>query len=368
MRKLISALVLAALSSSSAFGQDANLAPPKPITMEETKTLMAHVVDDFIRPGYRTFATSSSRLTNAMMELCSKPSEETLAAARAAFEATAIDWARIEVVRVGPVIEENRFERILFYPDRKGTGLRQVQALLANPDEAATSPVGLREKSVAMQGLGALEFVLYGTGSEDLLGQADGFRCRYGLAVAGSVQRVATELSQIWDDPQGIQKDWKNPGPDSAVYRDQNEAVTGVLGILVHSAEALRDQRIESFYKGEDNNTFAKQALFWRSGLTFRMLTGNLMGVQALLDRSGIRDLLNDDQRSIISSIDFVLKSLIRVSQDMDPNVEMAVSIDAQRQKLDFLLLNSRDLILRLNDNLGGGLGLGAGFSFSDGD
>ncbi len=181
--------------------------------------------------------------------------------------------------------------------------------------------------------------------------------------------RVATELSQIWDDPQGIQKDWKNPGPDSAVYRDQNEAVTGVLGILVHAAEALlRDQRIESFYKGEDNNTFAKQALFWRSGLTFRMLTGNLTGIQALLDRSGIRDLLNEDQRSIVSSIDFVLKSLIRVSQDMEPNVEMAVSTQAQRQKLDFLLLNSRDLILRLNDDLGGGLGLGAGFSFSDGD
>lgn len=372
MRKLASALVLTALSTlfspASPQAQDANLSPPKPITLDETRRLMDKVVDEVIRPGYRSFSTSSSRLTDAMRQLCAEPSAETLAAGRAAFEAAALDWGHIEIVRIGPVIEDNRFERVLFYPDRKSTGLRQVQGLLATPDEDATSPVQLARKSVAMQGLGALESVLHGTGSDALVEEVDGFRCRYGLAVAGSIQRVATELSQIWDDPAGIQKDWKEPGADSRVFRTPGEAVTAVLGLLVHSAEAARDQRIETFYKGEDNSTFPKQALFWRSGLTFKMLAANLEGIRTLLDRSEIRDLLNDDQQSIVTSIQFVLRSLIRVARDMEPDVEVAVSDPLQRQKLDFLLLNSRDLILRLNDQLGSGLGLGAGFSFSDGD
>lgn len=368
MRKIIAALTAFALSTTSLLAQDANLAPPPELTQAGARTVMAKVVDGFIRPGYRRFTDSSGHLTTAMMQLCSAPSPQTLDAARNAFANAASDWARIEVVRVGPVIEKNRFERILFYPDRKGTGLRQVQALLANPDETATTPDGLSGKSVAMQGLGALEFVLHGTGSEALASEPNGFRCRYGLAVAGNVQKVATELIQLWDDQDGVARDWKNPGPDSAVFRTPQEAMTEVLGILVHAAEAVRDQRVESFYKGEDNNTFPKQALFWRSGLTFKMLTGNLQGIKDLLDSSGLNALLSPDQQSIIGSIDFVLISLERVAGGITPDVEKAVSDAAQRQKLDFVLLNGRDLILRLNNDLGGGLGLGAGFSFSDGD
>ena len=61
-------------------------------------------------------------------------------------------------------------------------------------------------------------------------------------------------------------------------------------------------------------------------------------------------------------------QSLSRVSADIQPDVAQVFEDPAQIAKLDFLLLNSRDLILRLNNDLGGGIGLAAGFSFSDGD
>jgi uncharacterized protein len=368
MSRWLSALALTLISATMALAQEADTAPPKTLSEEATKHVMVKVVDDFIRPGYRQFSGQSAVLTNAMADLCATPSDKTYAAAQTAFADAATSWAQIEIVRVGPVLDAYRFERILFYPDRKGTGLRQVQAVLAGADEGATTPAGLAQKSVAVQGLGALEFVLYGTGKDVLLSEKNSFRCRYGLSIAGNVQRIATELTQAWDEPDGIQQDWKNPGKDSAVFRDGHEGVTEALGILVHSAEAARDQRIETFYKGEANNTFPRQALFWRSKLTFPMLAGNLEGIHRLLDASGFRDLLAPDQQSIIGSIDFVLKSLTKVTNDVNPDVEVAVADEKERQKLDFLLMNSRDLILRLNDGLGGGLGLGAGFSFSDGD
>ena len=44
------------------------------------------------------------------------------------------------------------------------------------------------------------------------------------------------------------------------------------------------------------------------------------------------------------------------------------IAAPEEQAKLDFLLLNSRDLLLRFNDNFGGAIGLTAGFSFSDGD
>nr|WP_244658667.1 imelysin family protein [Ciceribacter thiooxidans] len=349
-----------------------------PATAQETSTptlqanaipaVLEKAVDRFIRPGYRDFRDRAGDFEDAMQALCATPSQEQLTAARDTFVKTVEAWSKIEIVRVGPAIEANRFERILFYPDRKSTGLKQVQALLANPDESATRAETLREKSVAMQGLGAAEFVLYGTDFELLLREPNGFRCRYGAAIAGNLEHLGSELAAEWDEPSGVQDAWKHPGADNAYFRDNREAMTALLGILVHGAEAVRDQRIETFYKGEDAKTLPRQAIFWRSGLTFASIRGNFEGMRTLIDQSDMQELLDPGSRSIVTSIDFVLKSLIRTAGAVSPDVETAVTSPEERSRLDFLLLNGKDLILRLNDDFGGALGLGAGFSFSDGD
>ncbi|MBV2186061.1 MAG: hypothetical protein KUL88_16160 [Rhizobium sp.] len=367
MKPLFLGIVTAFGLTTSVLAQDATLAPPS-LKTEAIPSVMEKAVDGFIRPGYHRFRDEAAKLEADMRALCAEPSGTELEKARAAFGETVAAWSTIEIVRVGPVIEANRFERILFYPDRKSTGLKQVQAILAKPDESATSVETLKDKSVAMQGLGALEFVLFGTGSDGLVAEKEGFRCRYGAAIAGNLVRLGGELADAWDKPDGIQDAWKHPGTDNPEFRDGREAITALLGVLVHGAEAIRDQRIETFYRGEENNTFPKQAIYWRSGNTFTSIRSNIEGLRGLMKESAMADLLNDGSRSIVSSIDFVSKSLVRVAGDLNPDVEAAVSDPAERAKLDFLLLNSKDLILRLNNDYGGAIGLAAGFSFSDGD
>jgi len=335
---------------------------------EAVRQVVEKAIDGFIRPGYRHFHQEAVGLAADMDALCRTPSPTTLAAARKGFAKAARSWARIEIVRTGPAIEENRLERILFYPDRKSTGLKQVQALLANPDESATQAAGLKGKSVAMQGFGALEFVLAGTGSENLVTAQGDFRCRYGRAVSQNIEELASELVALWDAPDGVQRHWKQPGPDNPLFRTEQEAMTALLGILVHGAEMVRDQRIETFYKGADRPAFPKQAIFWRSQNTWTMVDGNLEGLRDLILTSELVELLPSDQRSIIGSIDFVLKSLSRVVKTLDPDVEAIVGAPAGRQKLDFVLVNGRDLINRLNDDYGSAIGPTSGFSFSDGD
>ena len=341
--------------------------PPAHLNEDRVPAVMARAVDEVIRPGYRNFHQSAGRLTAAMQTLCAAPSDKTLQDARVAFADTVKNWGRIEIVRIGPVIEANRFERVLFYPDRKSTGMKQVQALLAKPDENAVRPGAIAGKSVAMQGLGALEYVLSGTGNEDLLARRDGFRCRYGTAVAGNVEQVAGELVDAWDKPDGVQAAWKNPGAANPVFRDNREAITALLGILVHGAETVRDQRLEAFYKGE-GKALPKQAIFWRSRNTFVSVAANLDGLRALLDTSDMASLIDEDQRSVVDSIDFVLNQLARKAETINPDIEAALDDSTDRAKLDYMLLNGKDLILRLSDNYGAAIGLGAGFSFSDGD
>jgi predicted lipoprotein len=364
---LTSLLALPLLGLSPALAQESPITPGV-LDAAKVPDVMARAVDGFIRPGYHHFTEKAGTMEESMAKLCSSPSSESLVKAQSTFGDLVESWSRIEIVRVGPVLDGNRFERILFFPDRKGTGLKQVQSALAKPDPSVTSVDTLKDRSVAMQGLGALEFVLFGTGSETLSTPEGSYRCQYGTAIAANMKRLGSELTEAWDAPDGIAAAWKTPGPNNPVYRDEAEAAKELLGVLVHAAETVRDQRIEHFYKGDAAKALPRQAIYWRSGNTFRSITANIEGIRDLMAQSGMVDLLAEDNRSVVSSVDFVAHSLSRVSGDVEPDVTKVLAAPEQVAKLDFLLLNSRDLILRLNNDLGGGIGLAAGFSFSDGD
>ena len=358
-------LLLAAPLPASA--QEGAMPVPPDLTDQSVVDVMTRAVDGFIRPGYKAFHASAGRLAQATATFCKAPDEESRKAVDDAFRQAVADWGRIEIVRIGPVLDDNRFERILFYPDRKGTGLKQVQALLGKKNEADTDAGTMGSKSVAIQGFGALEFALYGTGAETLMTESDSFRCRYAAAVAAHIETTAGQLVAAWDAPDGVQHDWKYPGPQNPVFRTGKEAVTALLGILVHGAEAVRDQRIETFYR-HGGIARPKSAVFWRSGNTWTSIDANIEGLRTLFDTSGMASLIDPGFISIAGNIDFVLKSLHRVAPTIDPDMEKAVSTPEEQQKIAFLLVNSRDLILRLNGEYGGAIGLGAGFSFADGD
>lgn len=336
----------------------------------KAEKVLAQAVDDVIRPGYRRFEESAGRLRTTMQALCASPSEANEAAANKAFGEAVTAWGAIEFVRSGPALEKNRFERVLYYPDRKGIALKQVQAILSKRDETATTAGGLAGKSVGVQGLTALEYVLFGTGNELLATEKDGHRCRYGAAIAESVHGVAGELATAWDAPDGIAADWKKPGPENPVFRTDGEAVTELIGIMVHGLEMVREQRIEAFFSGTGTGKRPnpKLALFWRSGKTWTALGANLEGLSDIWKKAHMESMLKDDQKSIASSIAFVLRSTTRAVSTINPDITSALSSPEETAKIDFLLLNTKDAISRISDDYGAALGIGAGFSFSDGD
>ncbi|MGZ9723238.1 imelysin family protein [Rhizobium miluonense] len=325
-------------------------------------------VDDVIRPGYRAMHDSASKLTVAMKALCADPSTATLASAKSAFGDTVKSWSRIEIVDTGPIIEKNRFEHILFYPDRKGVGLKQVQALIAKADEQDTTVEAVAGKSVALISLTALEYVLDGNGSEALATEKQNFRCRYGAAVAGNIESTAKEIADEWDAPDGVQKSWKFPSKDSSDFTDNKEAVTALLGVLVHGAVKIRDQRLETFYKGDPASARPKMAVYWRSANTWTSFSGNIEGLKTLWEKADMASLLPSDKRDVTAKIGKLLNELATMAPTINPDIEAAIGNDAERAKIDKLLSVSRDLATSFSDEYGGAIGLSAGFSFADGD
>jgi predicted lipoprotein len=324
-------------------------------------------IDGFIRPGYESFHETTSDLSQVQTALCATPSQAALDQARKTFGATVDAWSRVEIIRFGPVTEQNRLERVLFWPDRKGTGLRQVQAALAARDANATDAARLAGKSVAMQGLGALEYVLYGTGSE-ALAAGDTYRCAYGAAIAGNLDTIASELDTAWADPNGFAKTWSTPAPDNPLYRDGTEAVTELMDVFVTGTELVRDVRLGGFLGKEPKADKPRQALFWRSGKTVDALAGNLAGLQALLEASKLAGALPADQAWLGGSANFEFANAQKAAAGAEGAIADVLADPEKRAKLAYFGLVTSSLSDIFGAQMSGALGLTAGFSSLDGD
>lgn len=326
-------------------------------------------VSGFVRPAYAAFHGSTTKLAAEMNALCAAPSGEALDAARAGFAGAVDAWSRAEIIRFGPVVEENRLERILFWPDRKGTGLKQVQAALAARDESATDPARLAGKSVAMQGLGALEFVLLGTGSDTLSSAGDPHRCAYGKAIAANLDGMAAALETAWAAPDGIASTWASPGPSNALYHDDGEALGELLDVFVNGLELVRDVRLNGFLGKTAEEDRPRLALFWRSGATAASLAANLEALKALFDASGLDTRLSPNSSWIAQSIDFEFDNAIAAAKAASGKApDATLATPDLRGKLDYLRVVTSSLSELFGKRLAGEFGITSGFSSLDGD
>ena len=330
---------------------------------EQMRAVMMAAATKVIGPGYARFHAAGKQLATITGSLCKTPGDAALNAARAAFTITALAWGKVENIRFGPIMSDNRLERVLFWPDRKSIGLKQVQSLLVGKDPGALDPRTLTGKSVALQGLGALEFVLFGTGSQELAKGGE-YRCAYALAIAGNLAAIGGELEAAWSRPEEVLSAWlREDDPDRA-----SEMLNELVGALVHGLEATRDIRLRGFLGEEPDKDKPRVALFRRSGNTIAMIAADIEGLRDLYAGSTMETLLPDDMRSIGESMRFEFSQLIDIARHVSKPVDQAVADPDERQRLALLDIVMDSLIERIDTQFAPATGLASGFSFSDGD
>ena len=356
--------LIAAMMLSGAIAQAA-----QPSGAPSIEPVLEQMVTDYVRPRYAAFNERATGLQASLGNLCETPSADSLKASRTAFLDVVDQWSRIEWLRLGAVMSENRLERILFFPDRKGTGRKQVQAAIATKDESVTDAASLAGKSVAMQGLGALEFILYGTGSEALASGDASHRCRFGLAAASNVTNVSGELIAGWQEGSAFLPMFLKPGPSNPLFRTDDEALSVLLGQMIHGLEAIRDTRIGAFLDKEDpSHDRAKSALYWRSDMTLPSVSAGLSGLEELFSQSGIEIVSHDLAPRLADTIRFEFNQAIETADSLEAPVEDLLADPQTREKLVYLAYAVKIIIGRLDQEFAQAGGLAVGFSFGDGD
>jgi len=360
--RIVAALFLIVLTLSPARAIELTVGDEEAI--KPVRTLVAA----FIQPGFERFAEQAELAEIAVSSLCKDPGERTLEAARNAFRDSALALARVEFLRTGPLARENRLERLLFWPDRRGIALRQVQGVIAERDESVTDPAELPEKSVGLQGYTALEYLLFGTGSDALAKPGDAFRCGFANAVAANIHLIAAELSDEWSAEDGFAAAWANPGPENEDFRNTEEAISELLSIPSEAFEIIRDQRLRPIVPDEDGKANPKSALFWRSNLTMPFIRASFNALRTYFEVSEMISILPEDQRWLGNSIEFEFNN----SGDILDRLQMPVADildDKDRSgELGYLVILTQSLQQLFGTQATEALGLSVGFSSLDGD
>lgn len=354
MRKFVLGLGASVLLATNAFASEWTI----PDAVDATIT-------DAIIPMLIEYEGATEDAVNIIAPLCEAPSEENLAAARASFKNAAKAWGAAEFIRIGPLSAENRLERTLYWPDRKGRGLRQVQAAIATEQEEVTTSESVGGQSVAVQGFLALDFILFGTDS-DALATGSPHRCSYALAVTQNLNSIANELLADWTAGDGIASLWRNPSADNPLFRDDTEQLRTLVKLIGDGAEVVLVQRLDPFLSTDPVNH--KRALYWRSGSTIAALQGNVAGLQRISDAARLPDLIREDRRRIVQGIDFELLQAARVLDGLDRPVEEIAVDEEALGRARYVRIAVNSVFNLAGTQVPAAFGLTAGFSTLDGD
>jgi hypothetical protein len=323
------------------------LAPP---SRSETRTDYAYerIVTELVVPGYAALAASADEHVRDWESFCAGPDESGFAQLRRSYGRLADAWASIEFVRSGSGAEDFRAEKFYFWPERKNAVERALNALLAAAKPEELAPEAMRNASAAIQGLPALERLLFDAGAskDDFRDSAAAqFRCQAGEAIARNAAAIAGEISSSFS----IGK-----------LAITGEAKAALATDIVSAYATIKDRKIEPVLGKDRNAARPRLAEAWRSGRSLRNIEINLrsLATAANIALEGIPEEV---------SLPFTTEQARRIAAGLAGDLG---ALAAGERRSDVVLL--RDAIDAAEDTalieIPAALGVTIGFNSLDGD
>ncbi|GAA5234593.1 imelysin family protein [Verticiella sediminum] len=332
-------------------------------------TVGERAIAGYIAPAMQRYAEAAPAMGDALSAYCrGEADRERL---DAAFGALAQSWARIEFLRFGPLVEANRYERSFFWPDPRGVTQRQVQAALARQDPALVAPGGLAAASVAVQGIPALELVLYlesGGLASQAPADADDYRCRYGQALTTALAGIGRELAAAWSPGGQVHEEFAHPGPDANLYRDDTEVIAELLKAVSGGLHFARDAKLVPALGATADTARPTRAPLARSGMALPAMAAGVRGAGELFAAAGLAPRFEDVQRWMAASVPQQAARIADALQTVEPPWAAALADAGTRSRLAAAAADLQSLKTMLEGPVAEALGVKVGFNALDGD
>ncbi len=354
--------LLGLLLSTPAPAQEGGPAPVPP-SAEAMQAATQGAIDGYIIGAYDDLAAQTAIFAETLKAYCASNDLSGAAAANLGFVPLLEKWAGVDFIAFGPMSRDNRFDRFAFWPDPHGTGERQLRQFLAHPDPAILAPGALPRQSAAIQGLPALEMLLYS-------GTRNPMACNLAQAIAGNLHEIAASTAAEWKGDKGWRALMLSPGADNPVYTDANQPLTDALRALLHGLEVLRDQRIQPARGPMPEAAKASRAPYWRSASSIDYWRASSDALSRYAAAMGLTRLVADADAShaLESASEFEFRNLAGALGAVSPPLDQALTEAQPRGKLGYALLVLQSLRAIYQTQLPAASGIQPGFNALDGD
>ena len=344
-------------------------APSQALSPQQHKEIARLALTTHIRPGYTLLATNAGELERGMHTFCAQPTPENRSKIDQQFEKTLLSWSRIDHIRFGPIAKENRISRFLFWPDPKNIGLRQIKKALKKNNPDVLDVQKLQNKSVALQGLTALEYLLYGTGGEKIgapTKQAR-FRCAYAMAISKNLAKIAKEVVQEWRDGEKFVEIFLHPSESNDTYMAAKEVTLVLFLSFTTELKIVQHLKLSRPLGKSKQKARPKKAALWRSKLEYKVMDANMEGIRALFNKV-FADLIAQTDPGVEEGVELDFEQIHRDLLAVPVPIQEAVYDAEQRAKLKNLFTS----IERLKQSAGQAIikaaDISMGFNALDGD
>ncbi|HUD41781.1 MAG TPA: imelysin family protein [Dokdonella sp.] len=329
-------------------------------------------ITGYIRPASAALVAAASNAGRAVDAYCAAPADASLRDdLRTQIHALAGAWGRVAFLRFGPLVEANRFERLFFFPDPRGLVVKQTAAAIATAGAQPLDIDALRARSVAVQGLGALEYALFDgeAGATIARGEADGrARCAYARGVAAALQRTAEELAQGWQATSAFAREFGRPGKDNRLYRTSAEVAAEAIKASSGGIRFVRDIQLLPALGADAASARGQRLPLWRSGASAALLAGTIEGLRDFVAAGRLTPALAPEQRWVPAAFADEASRIAAQWRSLSSPLDHAIADSALRGPIELSVLQLKNL-QDINDAyLAPALGVSIGFNAFDGD
>ncbi len=337
---------------------------------QDWQKLNYSAVMNHVLPLYETFAEKSEALELKSADFCNKKTN--LFAVRASYISATHAWQRVQHIRFGPIEYDMRHPRIQTWPDRSNIGTKQLNRLLKNNDSEAISQERLHRGSTALQGIPAVERLLYGKENGFFNQQGDaGYQCSALIAITQHLADTARKTQIDWTG--GIpdyQQELLRPGTHDKIYETPVEVSALLLNLVFTQLQFIAERKLANPLGKSAEKPRYRKAESWRSGTSIDNIISNLQSLKAFYTiENGYSDLLikhqlQDINQRVLNGFDDSINALKQLSLPL----KNSLSEQEQWQRLQ----NARDLTKKLHTlmttELTVALGIDLAFNSLDGD
>jgi hypothetical protein len=329
----------------------------------------ASMLEKFILPAYADLADSAVMMKRTAREFCRNPELDGLDTLRLAFHDVMDHWQAVQHVSIGPATFEMRRYRMQLWPDKRGNVGKHLGRLLDSRDETQFDHDTFARGSVAIQGLSALEQLLFEEGIDTAgfaTDQAGRFRCLVVATVTANIDDISKRILSGWVEGNTAHRTYfESAIHGNAFYESDEDIATRLLRDLRMQLQLVQEYKLSRVMGVDVESSRLRLAESWRSKRSVRNIRINIESIQ-LQWTTGYASLVNDPM--LVENVGSGFDSVFAVLDELDRPLEDLIQIPKSRELLDVLVDRVATLTSYFLYDIPADLELSAGMVGLDGD